>query len=133
MIWFYGAEIFVAVVLAVITASTVKLPIFWVIQFLNAQAMFLGIFICLCPPLAKFLWLWWNDDDGAVGATWWQRYIWLAWRNPVDNFKHVKWTQRNKPLYYKNWYTKSGKQYYIKVGWMSDSYCAMSAGSGRGY
>lgn len=136
MIWTIigvSIELFVAVALAIITATTVKLPIFWVIQFLNAQLLFLGWFICLCQPLAKFLWLWWNDEDGAKGKTWWQRYTWLAWRNPVDNFKYVKWTQRpNGPLIYRTWEWR-GRQFYYKVGWMSNTHCAMSAGSGRGY
>jgi len=133
VIWFIGAELFVAIVLAAITASTVKLPIFWVIQFVNAQLLVLGLFICLWPAFAKCTWLWWNDDDGAVGKTYWERYYWLAIRNPVDNFKHVRWTQRSYgPLFYKTW-IRQGKMYYAKVGWMDNTFCCMSAGSGRGW
>lgn len=142
MIWlwiFLGIELLVALVLAVITASTVKLVIFWGIQFLNAQLLLLGWFICLSPRLAKFTWLWWNDEDGAGPRPgWWNQYCWLAWRNPVDNFKYVKWTQAPKNLKPEDWlkykeFQWRGKLHYYKVGWMSNSFCCMSAGSGRGY
>lgn len=122
-------------IVLIVTAAAMTLPskrgLFWRIQFLSGNLMIAGWFICLSPALAKRTWIFWNDDDGAVGATWWKRYCWLAWRNPVDNFKHVKWTQAAAPLTYKTWQWR-GKQYYYKAGWMSDTFCALSAGAGRG-
>lgn len=129
ILWY---EVLVILGLTIIIALTIRSPLFWSIQFVNAQLLPIGAIVCLSPTLAKASWIFWNDDDGAVGATWWQKYKWLAWRNPVDNFKHVKWTQRPEDLNYKTWIWR-GKQYYYKVGWMSDTYAAMSIGSGRGW
>lgn len=124
------------IIIPIVTAATMTVAsrrgLFWRIQFLSANLMIAGWFICLSPSLAKRLWIFWNDDDGSVGATYWARYRWLAWRNPVDNFKHVKWTQAPGPLTYKP-FTWRGKQFYYKAGWMSNTYCALSAGSGRGW
>lgn len=132
MNWFVGFELLLGIIVALITFATVRKPIFWVIQFLSINMEIVGWVVCLSPALAKVSWIYWNDDDGAVGDTWWKRYLWLAWRNPVDNFKHVRWTQAPGPLVYKTWMWR-GKQYYYKAGWMSDTYCALSFGSGRGY
>lgn len=108
-------------------------PLFLLIQLINALLFLPGVFICLSPALAKATWIYWNDDDGSgPGTSWWSRYTWLAWRNPVDNLKHWKWTQRPGPLYYRTWIVK-GKQLYFKCGWMSDSYACLSFGGGRGY
>jgi len=124
------------IITVIVTAATMTLPskrgLFWRIQFLSANMMIAGWFVCLSPSLAKRTWIFWNDDDGAVGATYWARYRWLAWRNPVDNFKHVKWTQAPEPLTYKTWQWR-GKQYYYKAGWLSDTFCALSFGAGRGW
>lgn len=125
-------ETLVIVGLTTIVALTIRRPIFWWIQFVNAQLLPIGLIVCLSPKLAKASWIFWNDDDGAVGDTWWQKYWWLAWRNPVDNFKHVKWTQAPYNIKYKTWVWRS-KQYYYKVGWMSNTYAAMSIGSGKGW
>jgi hypothetical protein len=96
---------------------------FALIQIVNLVLMVPGWFICLSPALAKASRLWWNDDDGAVGATWWDRYVWLAWRNPVANLRRVRLVAgAGRPLLYRWWTTtpddvKSG--HYIKVGWES--------------
>jgi hypothetical protein len=134
LLWIWlGLEGLAALVLGVITALTVRMPIFWLIQFLGVNLAVPGWFICLSPPLAKLTWLWWNDDDPPTDKSWWAAYVWLAWRNPVDNFKHVKWTQRQGgPLAYKTW-VWNGSEFYYKAGWMSDSYCALSAGGGKGF
>lgn len=45
-------------------------------------------------------WLWGNDEDGVTGKPGyndslgrWKAYTWSAWRNPVDNYKYLSWTQ----------------------------------------
>lgn len=132
-----GYETLVVLGITLIVTLTIRKPIFWLIQFVNAQLLPVGAVVCLWPTLAHLSWVFWNDDDGAVGSTWWQRYVWLAWRNPVDNWKHVKWTQAPYNLSYKTWFWKLPvlglKQFYYKVGWMSNTYAAMSLGTGRGY
>lgn len=144
MIWriVIGIEIFVALAIALIVAFTVKSFFFWLIQFVSANLAFLGLFICLSPALAKASWLWWNSDDGAVGATYWARYRWLAWRNPVANLRRVPGVSGpGRRLTYHWWVSnpetadpKSG--HYIKVGWLSGPpyYPVFQPfGAGRGY
>lgn len=120
------------------------LLIYWLffalIQIVNLALMIPGWFICLSPALAKTSWLWWNSDDGAVGATYWARYRWLAWRNPVANLRRVSGVSAlGRPLLY-HWWTstpgdlKSG--HYIKVGWeVGPPYYPVFQpfGAGRGY
>lgn len=127
-----GWEILALIAVTLIVALTIRKPIFWLIQMVNAQLLPLGWVICLWPHLAHATWIFWNDDDPPWEKSWWDAYTWLAWRNPVDNFKHVKWTQAPYNLPYKTWMWR-GKQYYYKVGWMSNTYAAMSIGAGRGY
>jgi hypothetical protein len=105
--------------------------LFFLIQLVNIPLMVLGWLICLLPSLAKASWLWWNSDDGAVGNTWWEQYVWLAWRNPVANLRHVPGVSaKGRPLFIRNWMVQ-GKEFYFKAGWMSDGYPALSAGSGK--
>jgi hypothetical protein len=107
--------------------------LFALIQIVNVPLMVLGWLICLSPSLAKASWLWWNSDDGAVGGTWWARYVWLAWRNPVANLRHVWGVSKvGRPLWYRTWVLNE-KQFYFKAGWMSDGYPAFSAGAGKGF
>jgi uncharacterized membrane-anchored protein YitT (DUF2179 family) len=107
--------------------------LFAIIQLVNLPLMILGWFVCLSPNFAHFTWLWWNDDDGAVGSTWWAKYVWLAWRNPVANLRHVPGVSKaGRPLWYGT-RTIRGKEFYWKFGWMSDGYPACSLGAGRGY
>ena len=113
--------------------------LFALIQLINVPLMGIGWFICLSPQLAKFTWLWWNSDDGAVGATWWQRYIWLAWRNPVANLRRVPGVSGPcRPLLY-HWWTKTPDDiksgHYVKIGWDSGApyYPVFSGGAGRGF
>lgn len=113
---------------------------FALIQVVNLVLVPFGWIICLWPALAKFTWIFWNDDDGAVGSTWWGRYVWLAWRNPVDNLRRIRGVAgAGRPLIY-HWWTstpgdvKSG--HYIKVGWESGTpyYPVFQPfGAGRGY
>jgi hypothetical protein len=113
--------------------------LFALIQILNVPLMVLGWFVCLLPSLARFTWLWWNDDDGAVGVTWWDRYVWLAWRNPVANLRRIPGVAgAGRPLLYRWWTStpddfKSG--HYVKIGWESGlpHYPVMSGGAGRGF
>lgn len=102
------------------------------IQLINIPLMVVGWFICLSPKLAKLTWLWWNDEDGAGPVPhWFSEYMWLAWRNPVANLKHVPGISKvGRPLFYRHW---GDPGWYIKMGWMSNGYPAFSAGSGRGY
>jgi hypothetical protein len=114
---------------------------FIVFQLVSLLLMIPGALICLSPSLAKWTWLWWNDDDGAVGATYWARYRWLAWRNPVANLRRVRFVSGpGRPLIYHWWVSnpetadiKSG--HYVKIGWLSGQpyYPVLSAGAGRGY
>jgi hypothetical protein len=107
--------------------------LFALIQLLNLPLMVVGWF--LPPPVAQMLWLWWNDDDAALiepmsmGA----QYIYLSWRNPVANLRHVPGVSaKGRPLYYRTWLVK-GRQLYCKAGWLSDGYPCCSFGGGRGY
>jgi hypothetical protein len=108
--------------------------LFVLIQLVNIPLAILGWFICLSPALARASWLWWNDDDGSgPGSTWWAKYVWLAWRNPVANLRKVKGVSSvGRPLFYRTWGSVP-RQYYFKAGWMSDGYPALSAGSGKGF
>jgi hypothetical protein len=115
--------------------------LFALIQIVNLPLMVLGWLICLLPSLARFTWLWWNDDDGAVGHTWWQQYVWLAWRNPVANLRRVRGVSApGRPLFYRWWPDTEDPSdikggHYVKIGWEVGApyYPVMSAGAGRGY
>lgn len=103
--------------------------LFILIQLVNLPLMVLGWF--MPPPVALMLWLWWNDDDDALleGMSMGQQYIYLSWRNPVANLRHVPGVSaKGRPL----WYWSNGK-HYAKAGWMSDGYPCLSAGSGKGF
>jgi hypothetical protein len=104
--------------------------LFALIQIVNIPLTVLGWFICLSPQLAKLSWLWWNNEDGAgSNHTWWAEYVWLAWRNPVNNLRFVPGVSaKGRPLLY--W---SNGRWYAKMGWLSDGYPCMSAGAGKGY
>jgi hypothetical protein len=106
--------------------------LFALIQLVNLPLMVAGWFLCLLPTVP---WLWWNDDDYALirDMTYWRRYVYIAWRNPVANLRHVPGVSKvGRPLYYRTWLVK-GRQLYFKAGWMSNGYPALSAGAGRGY
>lgn len=104
--------------------------LFLLIQLINIPLTILGWLTCLSPTMAYCLWLWWNDEDGSgPGTTWWSKYVWLAWRNPVANLKHVPGVSGvGRPLWY--W---SNQKFYAKAGWLSNGYPCLSFGSGRGY
>lgn len=104
--------------------------LFVLIQAVNLPLMVIGWVICLLPSFARLTWLWWNDEDGAgPGTSWWSQYVWLAWRNPVSNLKHVPGVSGvGRPL----WYWSNGS-HYAKAGWLSDGFPCLSAGAGRGY
>ncbi len=103
--------------------------LFVLIQLVNIPLMVLG---WLMPaPVARMLWLWGNTDDDvlldtmSLGA----QYVYLAWRNPVGNLRHVPGvSSKGRPLFYRTW-----RSWYFKCGWMSDGYPCLSAGAGRGY
>jgi hypothetical protein len=117
------------------TEGPVKyIPLFILIQLVNIPLMVLGWVLCALP-YDVVPWLWSNDDDHSLLSTmtYWQRYVYLAWRNPVANLRHVPGVSKvGRPLFYRTWTLRS-KQWYVKAGWMSDGYPACSAGAGRGY
>jgi hypothetical protein len=105
--------------------------LFALIQLVNLPLMALGWLICLSPALAHDTWLWWNSDDQKLidAMSWWNAYVYLAWRNPVANLRRIPGVSgKGRPLWY--W---SNQKFYAKAGWMSDGYPACSAGAGRGY
>jgi hypothetical protein len=105
--------------------------LFILIQLVNLPLMVLGWFICLDASLAHALWLWWNTDDDALieSMSWFDRYVYLAWRNPVANLRRVPGVSgKGRPI----WYWSNGK-FYAKAGWMTDGYPCLSCGSGKGY
>jgi hypothetical protein len=115
------------------------IALFAAIQIVSLILMVPGWLICLSPALAKASWLWWNSDDGTVGATWWDRYVWLAWRNPVANLRRVIFVSGpGRPLLY-HWWTQTPDDFksghYVKIGWESGTpfYPVMSGGAGRGF
>jgi hypothetical protein len=108
-------------------------------QLVNTLLSIPGLFICLSPRLAKWTWLWWNDDDPPSTWGWLRAYKWLAFRNRVANMRLLPGCSGpGRPLIY-HWWTstpndiKSG--HYVKIGWYSGPpyYPTMSAGAGRGY
>ena len=104
------------------------IALFVLIQLVNLPLMVAGWLLCLLRPVP---WLWNNTDDAELLSemTYWQAYVYLAWRNPVANLRHVKGVSgKGRPL----WYWSNGK-HYAKAGWMSDGYPCLSAGSGKGY
>ncbi len=110
------------------------ISLFLLIQLANLPLMVLGWVLWLGPFIGIGVpWLWRNDDDQAIilSMTPWARYTYNAWRNPVANLRHVKGVSDvGRPLWWKTW-TIRGKPYYVKAGWMSDGYPALSAGSGK--
>jgi hypothetical protein len=114
------------------------IALFVLIQLINIPLTVLGWFVGLQLVYGRyysFLWLWENDDDVELTSAMspWRRYVYLSWRNPVANLRHVPGVSgKGRPLYYRSWLIK-GKQFYVKCGWMSDGYPALSAGAGRGY
>lgn len=114
--------------------------LFLAIQLVNVPLIVVGWFLCLSPRLARVSWLWWNDEDGSgPGNTWWQKYKWLAWRNPVNNYRYVKrwlWTsipvsKIGRDLWRPTWgapnfYGKKG--WYFQAGWNSSGFPVLSGG-----
>lgn len=126
------------------------IALFILIQLLNLPLMVLGWFICALPyPMVP--WLWRNDDDNQLLLLMgkWEEYVYIAWRNPVANLRHVKGVSgKGRPLWYKTWtipkyeyhgpffgggWPSEPRQFYVKAGWMSDGLPCLSAGSGKGY
>jgi hypothetical protein len=108
--------------------------LFALIQLVSLALTPLGWFICLLP-YTSIPWLWRNSDDLYLieKMSRWDEYVYLAWRNPVANLRHVPGVSgKGRPLYYRNWLVK-GKQFYFKCGWMSDGLPCFSAGSGKGF
>ncbi len=105
--------------------------LFILIQLVNLPLMVIGWF--LPPPVGEWLYLWGNDDDAQLldGMSYWRQYVYLNWRNPVANLRHVPGVSGvGRPIWWRTWNVR-GKDYYAKAGWMSDGYPCLSAGSGK--
>jgi hypothetical protein len=108
--------------------------LFALIQIVNLPLMILGIPVIAFDVIfdEPIPWIWNNQDDPPPAGRW-QTFVWLALRNPVANLRHLPFVSgEGRPLFYRTW-TSFGKLFYIKIGWMSDGYPALSAGAGRGY
>lgn len=103
-------------------------------QLVSLPLMVIGWVLCLDPGTLPWLWCDSTNPKGVEAMTWWQRYRYLGWRNPVCNLKLVKGVATpGGPLLYRTWYWR-GKQFYYKIGYMPhEGYPACSAGAGRGY
>lgn len=91
----------------------------------------------------QWAWLWDNEENGTypewylkANPTWSVariEFTWSALRNSVNNFRRIPGVSKvGRPLYYRTWLDNGG-QFYVKAGWLSDGYPALSAGRGRGY
>lgn len=80
-------------------------------------------------------WIWDNEIDGVCGPlppTRWNIYYWSALRNPVNNLRFVYGvSKKGRPLVYRTWKWLS-RDFYYKLGWMSDGYPCLSFGGGKG-
>lgn len=108
---------------------------FTLTQLVNIPLMVMGWLLCALP-YGLVPWLWQNSDDSGiiVDMTYWQRYVYEAWRNPVSNLRHVPGVSlKGGPLLYRSWFW-FGKQFYYKLGYSPGTgYPMLSAGAGRGY
>lgn len=111
------------------------LPLFLLIQGVSLLLMVPGFFVTAFLLMHNrvwpaWAWIWWNDDDGyGPDMGYWHELYWLAWRNPVDNIRHVPGVSKiGRPLWY--W---SDNKHYAKAGWMSNGYPCCSLGSGPGH
>lgn len=133
--------------------------LFLLIQLVSLLLTIVGIPVCallaiepsVLPPDSKGLyhwflpifWLWDNEEDG-VAPTWyrvanptWSHwrlvFTWTALRNSCNNLRFVPGVSKvGRPLYYRT-FTIRGKLLYVKAGWMTNGYPALSAGAGKGY
>jgi hypothetical protein len=105
---------------------------FALIQLISALLTPIGWVVCLLPSPAV-PWLWQNEDAVVLTQSYWERYIYEGWRNPVSNLRYVRGVSGvGRPLFYRTW-TMLGKEFYVKAGWMTDGFPCLSAGAGRGY
>lgn len=106
------------------------IPLFILIQVANFALMPVGWVLCVAPETTP--WLWSNDDDADLIETMhpWDRYVYLAWRNPVSNLRHLPGVSKpGRPL----WHWSNGR-YYAQAGWLGKTgYPVLSAGAGQGY
>lgn len=133
--------LFVLIQIASLVLQIVGLPICLYLALYGAWRTKVPTMIPLHFP--KFAWLWDNEEDGIMPYFYMREnlpwsitrscFTWTALRNPVANLKHVRGVSRvGRPLYYNTLLVK-GKQLYLKAGWMSNGYPALSFGAGRGY
>lgn len=114
------------------------IPLFILIQLVSLVLSVVGIplvAVCLLlPKWPRFAWVWFNDEDGyGPKAGYWNKFVWLALRNSVNNLRYVPGVSKvGRPLYYRIWLVE-GRTFYFKAGWLGDGYPALSAGAGIGY
>jgi hypothetical protein len=120
---------------------------FWLlialIQVINILLMIPGFFVTAADLWlgTPEPWLWDNSDDKPLLQGWSKLYTlyWMTFRNPVANFRFVPGvSKKGRPLFYRDWFwtwNRFGfkKQFYVKIGWMSNGYPCSSWGAGRGY
>lgn len=136
--------LFVLIQLASLVLAIIGLPIIAYFAFIHPtlvlrRSPLTGKTIVQFPP--RWVWLWNNDEDGAAGGYEWNKqwsigrrlFTWSALRNPVNNLRFVRGVSAvGRPLFYRT-RTIAGRLFYVKAGWMTDGYPALSAGSGRGF
>lgn len=109
------------------------IPLFILLQIVNIPLMVLGWFICLLP-YDLVPWLWGNDVDFQLlkTMTYWQRYVYIAWRNPVNNLRFVRGVSRvGRPLWRYEWGVDNVFMfpgYYAQAGWNNSGFPVLSAG-----
>jgi hypothetical protein len=101
------------------------IPLFVLIQLVNLPLMAAGWFVCLLPvglvPPP------WRNPDVMLSWTYWQRYTYEAWRNPVSGLRNVPGVSgKGRPLWRKTWGARPGG-WYVQAGWES-SYPVLSGG-----
>lgn len=110
------------------------IALFILLQLINIPLMVAGWFICLLP-YGIVPWLWRNDVDAGliVEMTYWKRYVYEAWRNPVNNFRFVPGvSQVGRPLWRKTWGKPNSFGYpdhYVMAGWNSSGFPVLSGGT----
>lgn len=120
------------------------IALFILLQLINIPLIVLGWFtVALCVTATRsgwlrdwphWAWLWFNDQDGyGPSPGWWGAYSWLAWRNPVNNFRFVPGVSAvGRPLWRKTWGKPNafGKpDHYVMAGWNSSGFPVLSGGT----
>lgn len=119
--------LFVLIQLINIPLTIIGIPLVAAILALEGKGLGLSVW-------PNWAWLWFNDEDGfGPKKGFLNEFVWLALRNPVANLRHVRGVSGvGRPLFYRTWLSFN-KQFYVKAGWMSNGFPALSAGAGKGF